>query len=273
MLAYKKLVKNIFVSEAFDEEKIILLNKKRKMVYTDYNDDWVYLAFLKFFQFIETKLGIQIELSFKFFDTLHFGIVFYTQFHQILNQCKSGLIEKEIDAIFCYIDASNKRFYIFESDYSIILKKVLYNPGINRKAYVKLLQEKTKFVSTGNTELIQGASHKNKINEKSELLLENIDQLVIKNKISFQPSYMDYSNIIYNIFKNLSSKKKTDLTLKTFLFDTLPYLPVGKLIHKLEALNHQISNFEIKVLVDYYLDIDKLEVLYEEEYKDRIENT
>jgi Ca2+-binding EF-hand superfamily protein len=256
-----KFYVNMSDPKLFNQTIYQSINDKRKKLYGVEKEDYGYLCFLKFIQFIENKIGIQIEISFKLFDVLHNGIVFYNQFIFILKQYKCTLVTREIDAIFSALDAQGKKFYINESDYYSVIKNILYNPEVNRKKFNKFLNEE---------------------NSKFEKLnIENsLPASVTKNEFSYKLTEGDYSFIISNILRKtseyLKNKKLENNSNKSiyqnFFFDNLEYLPIEKLMRKIKQVIPEISNFEIKVLCDYYFDVNKMKILLVEDFKNKIEN-
>jgi Ca2+-binding EF-hand superfamily protein len=103
-----------------------------------FNDEYLYLTFMKFFDFLETS-GIRLDLSFKLFDINNHGFIFLEQFVKTAS-LGGKLNEKEILTIFHYIDIHRKG-YIYENDFYAVMQHYLLNPGPNRKKYLRMIRE------------------------------------------------------------------------------------------------------------------------------------
>lgn len=238
------------------------VNEKRTKLYGVESEDYTYLCFLKFIQFIENKIGIQIEISFKLFDVLHNGIIFYNQFIVILKLYKCNLVPREVNAIFSALDAKGTKFYYNENEYYSVIKNILYNPDVNPKKF-------NKFLNDDNYKL-------------GKLNIENsLPDSTTKNEFSYKLTDSDYSFIIsyvlrktYEYLKNkkIENNSTNKSIIQYFFFENLEYLPIEKLMRKIKQIIPEINNFENKILCDYYFDVNKMKILLIEDFKNKFEN-
>jgi Ca2+-binding EF-hand superfamily protein len=220
-----------------------------------FNEEFLYLTFMKFFDYLETN-GVRLDISFKLFDTYNYGFIFPGQFLRVTTIGNTILKENELVTMFKYIDI-HKKGYIYENDYYSVMQHYLLNPGPNRKKYLRMIRE--------------------------EGLVSKRDPLGnFRNKIdNYKLTQDDIINITFFLLKRLneyilSSDLKEDAKKEKGLFTKLSngedYLQMSEFKNILKNLITSLKNYEVELFCDSYIDPKGFGIILYADFYDKIES-